>query len=138
MRAAGPPARARRHAVEGADPLRAAAQDLLDGKILAVKGLGGYHLACRGTTRPRSRSLRARKHREDRPFALLVADVEAARTLVEVGEVAEALLTSRERPIVLARRLPDGGKNLRSRRRVLAPARAAVAPSVAPRAPTSG
>ncbi len=105
-----------------ADPLAAAAQDLLDGRILAVKGLGGYHLACRADSEEAVAALRARKHREDRPFALLVADVEAARRLVELEEAEEALLTSRARPIVLARRRPD----------------ADVAASIAPGAPDLG
>jgi hydrogenase maturation protein HypF len=107
---------------EATDAVRAAADDLLAGKILAVKGLGGYHLACRADDEEAVRELRARKHREDRPFALLVADVAAARALVELDDVEEAMLVSRERPIVLARRLPD----------------AAVAESVAPRAPDLG
>jgi len=109
--------------VEGLeDPLAAAAQDLLDGRILAVKGLGGYHLACRADSEEAVAALRARKHREDRPFALLVADVEAARRVVELDEAEEALLTSRARPIVLARRRPD----------------AEVAASIAPGAPDLG
>jgi len=109
--------------VEGLeDPLAAAAQDLLDGRILAVKGLGGYHLACRADSEEAVAALRARKHREDRPFALLVADVEAARRVVELEEAEEALLTSRARPIVLARRRPD----------------ADVAASIAPGAPDLG
>lgn len=105
-----------------ADAVAAAAQALRDGEIVAVKGLGGYHLACRGDDEQAVARLRARKHREDRPFALLVRDVATARTLVELGAREEALLTSRERPIVLARRLPG----------------AAVAESVAPRAPELG
>ena len=109
--------------VEGADDaLRAAADDLLAGRILAVKGLGGYHLACRADSEEAVAALRSRKRREDRPFALLVADVESARALVELGPVEEALLTSRERPIVLARRRAD----------------AAVAASVAPGVPDLG
>ncbi len=108
--------------VETDDAMRAAAQDLLDGRILAIKGLGGYHLACRADDETVVAALRARKRREDRPFALLVADVEAARRLVTLSEPEQALLTSRQRPIVLARRLPD----------------APVAPSVAPRAPDLG
>ena len=110
--------------VEGAgdDPLRAAAQDLLAGRILAVKGLGGYHLACRADSEEAVAALRSRKHREDRPFALLVADVAAARRLVELSADEEALLVSRARPIVLARRRPD----------------ADVADSIAPGAPDLG
>jgi hydrogenase maturation protein HypF len=104
------------------DAVRAAADDLLAGRILAIKGLGGYHLACRADDEAAVAALRARKHREDRPFALLVADLAAARRLVTLDDAEAALLTSRERPIVLAARLPDG----------------AVAPSVAPRAPELG
>ncbi len=104
------------------DPVRAAADDLLAGKILAVKGLGGYHLACRADSEDAVAALRGRKRREERPFALLVRDVAAARALVELGPQEEALLTSRERPILLGRRLPD----------------AAVAASVAPNAPELG
>ena len=109
--------------VEGVDDaVRAAADDLLEGRILAVKGLGGYHLTCRADSEEAVAALRSRKRREDRPFALLVPDVQSARTLVELGPLEEELLTSRERPIVLARRLQD----------------AAVAPSVAPNAPDLG
>ena len=106
----------------GDDPLRAAVRDLLDGKILAIKGLGGYHLACRADDERAVAELRSRKHREDRPFALLVSDVHAARSLVECSEPEAALLCSRARPIVLARRLEN----------------APVAASVAPRAPDLG
>jgi hydrogenase maturation protein HypF len=109
--------------VEGAqDAVRAAAEDLLAGKVLAIKGLGGYHLACRADDEHAVSALRLRKRREDRPFALLVRDVAMARQLVELTEAEEALLVSRERPIVLSRRLPD----------------APVAGSVAPRAPDLG
>ena len=104
------------------DAMRAAAEDLLAGRILAVKGLGGYHLACRADGEVAVAALRSRKRREDRPFALLVDGVATARALVALGPAEEALLTARERPIVLARRLPG----------------AAVAPSVAPRAPDLG
>lgn len=108
--------------VADGDGVREAARDLLAGRILAVKGLGGYHLACRADSEEVVGELRARKRREDRPFALLVRDVQAARELVELGALEQTLLTSRARPIVLARRL----------------ARAAVAPSVAPGAPDLG
>ncbi len=76
----------------------------MDGSILAVKGLGGYHLACRADDEGAASALRARKHREDKPFALMAADVHAAGSLVELSEEARALLTGRERPIVLAPR----------------------------------
>jgi hydrogenase maturation protein HypF len=93
----------------GDDAVAATVADLLDGKILAIKGLGGYHLACRADSEEAVARLRGRKRREGRPFALLVADLEAARKLVELGPAEEALLVSRERPIVLATRTPDAG-----------------------------
>ncbi|HUR86993.1 MAG TPA: carbamoyltransferase HypF [Solirubrobacteraceae bacterium] len=108
--------------VEADDAVSAAAADLLEGRILAVKGLGGYHLACRADDEEAVATLRSRKRREDRPFAVLVADVDAARRLVDLGTVEEELLLSRERPIVLATRRPD----------------APVAPSVAPGVPELG
>jgi hydrogenase maturation protein HypF len=100
----------------GDDALRLAAAALLEGEIVAVKGLGGYHLACRADDEDAVARLRARKHREDRPFALMARDVAAAGTLVELGEAEAALLAGHERPIVLAPRRAD------------APVAAAVAP----------
>jgi hydrogenase maturation protein HypF len=91
------------------DPLAAAGAALRDGKGLAVKGLGGYHLVCRADHAEAAAALRARKHREDKPFALMAGDVDAARALVELGPEEETLLTGRERPIVIARRLPGAG-----------------------------
>jgi hydrogenase maturation protein HypF len=87
-----------------ADPVAAAAAALIAGAIVAVKGLGGYHLACRADEEAAVAGLRSRKHREDKPFALLVPDVAAARDLVELGEAEAALLCSRAQPIVLAPR----------------------------------
>ena len=104
------------------DAIEAAARALGDGAIVAVKGIGGFHLACRARDEDAVAELRARKHREDRPFALMVADLAAARELVELTAAEEELLLDRARPIVLAARRPD----------------AAVAPSVAPGAPELG
>jgi hydrogenase maturation protein HypF len=83
-------------------PLPASA--LLGGAIVAVKGLGGYHLACLADDESAVAALRARKHREDKPFALMAPDLEAAHDLVELGPAEEELLLGRERPIVIARR----------------------------------
>jgi hydrogenase maturation protein HypF len=103
--ACGPRVRLIGAAVDGADDDVAAAAALLRrGAIVAVKGLGGYHLACRADDEAAVRALRARKHREDRPFALMTQDVAAARALVELGGAEEALLGSTARPIVLAPR----------------------------------
>jgi hydrogenase maturation protein HypF len=82
----------------------AAAALLRGGAIVAVKGIGGYHLACRADDEDAVAKLRARKHREDRPFALMAADAAAAAELVELGEAEAKLLGSPARPIVLALR----------------------------------
>ena len=67
------------------DALRAAAQALRDGQIVAVKGIGGFHLACRADDEAAVAALRARKRREDKPFALMVATVEDAVRIVQLG-----------------------------------------------------
>ncbi|MEU0518208.1 carbamoyltransferase HypF [Streptosporangium sp. NPDC006007] len=89
------------------DPIAAAARLLDSGGVLAVKGLGGYHLAVGAGDEEAVRTLRSRKHREDRPFAVMVADLDAARALCEVDREAERLLTGPRAPIVLLPRLPD-------------------------------
>jgi hydrogenase maturation protein HypF len=86
------------------EPLRAAASLLLDGRVVAVKGLGGYHLAADAASEPAVAALRARKHREDKPFAVMVADLEAAGRLCAVDPVEAAMLAGPRRPIVLLRR----------------------------------
>src|SRR6185437_12290293 len=84
------------------------AADLLrQGVIVAVKGLGGYHLAADAASEAAVAALRARKHREDKPFAVMVADLDAAQRLGLVGYAEAALLTSQARPIVLLARRPD-------------------------------
>jgi hydrogenase maturation protein HypF len=88
-----------------ADPVAAAAEALLAGATVAVKGIGGYHLACRADDENAVARLRARKHREDKPFALMAPQLAVARELVELGAVEEELLCSPARPIVLAPRL---------------------------------
>ncbi len=87
-----------------ADPVLAAAIALRDGAIVAVKGIGGYHLACRADDERAVSELRSRKHREDKPFALMVATTAVAERLVELGEAERELLCSPQRPIVLALR----------------------------------
>ncbi|WP_405151874.1 carbamoyltransferase HypF [Sphaerisporangium sp. NBC_01403] len=86
------------------DPVAAAAGLLRQGRLLAVKGIGGYHLAVRADRQEAVTALRARKHREDRPFALMVPDLAAARLICDVDPDEERLLTGRRRPIVLLRR----------------------------------
>ena len=87
---------------EGDDAIDRVAQLLREGKIVAVKGLGGYHLACDAINPKANAALRERKFRKEKPFALMVRDLETAHNLVELSSEAEALLTSIARPIVLA------------------------------------
>ena len=68
----------------GSAAVRGAAARLRDGAILAVKGIGGYHLACDATNAAAVAALRERKYRKERPFALMARSVEIARTLVEL------------------------------------------------------
>lgn len=89
------------------DPIALAAALVRSGGVLAVKGLGGYHLAVDAGDEEAVRTLRSRKHREDRPFAVMVADLDAARALCELDGDAERLLTGPRRPIVLLPRRPD-------------------------------
>ncbi|HEV3380715.1 MAG TPA: carbamoyltransferase HypF [Trebonia sp.] len=86
-------------------PLDAAAALLREGRIVAIKGLGGYHLAADAACEPAVAALRARKHREDKPFAVLAASLRQARSLSTLDRAAADLLTSRARPIVLLPRL---------------------------------
>ncbi len=102
------------------DPLLGAVALLRDGGVVAIKGLGGYHLAVLAISETAAAALRARKHREDKPFAVMVRDLETARQLCEVDETEEQLLLSIRRPIVLVQRRPDGGSTR------------PIAPSVAP------
>jgi hydrogenase maturation protein HypF len=101
----------------GAEPLGGAAELIRRGRVLALKGLGGWHLAVDAAAEEAAAVLRGRKHREDKPFAIMVADLAAARRLCEVDEASAALLASPRRPIVLMTRRAGTG----------------VAPSVAPR-----
>ncbi|HYA51151.1 MAG TPA: carbamoyltransferase HypF, partial [Streptosporangiaceae bacterium] len=88
------------------NPLAEAARLLAGGQVLAVKGLGGYHLAVDAGSEAAASALRARKHREDKPFALMAADLAAARELCEVDEAGESLLAGARRPVVLLPRRP--------------------------------
>jgi hydrogenase maturation protein HypF len=89
--------------VQGSEPsIRDAVRLLNDGGILAVKGLGGYHLACDASNAAAVAALRERKYRKEKPFALMARNLEVARNLVELSSDAERLLTSTARPIVLA------------------------------------
>ncbi len=107
---------------DGGSALRHAQQLLCDGGVLAVKGIGGYHLACDAGNERAVAELRSRKRRGDKPFAVMVADLPAARRVAAVDHASARLLSGPQRPIVLMPRL----------------AAAPVADSVAPHNPDLG
>jgi hydrogenase maturation protein HypF len=82
--------------------VRCTAELLAAGKIVAIKGLGGYHLACDARNPAAVGALRERKFRKEKPFALMARNLAVARGLVQLSPVSEALLKSVARPIVLA------------------------------------
>ncbi|MBN2184038.1 MAG: carbamoyltransferase HypF [Candidatus Krumholzibacteriota bacterium] len=92
----------------GKDPIDGARQIIRDGGILAVKGLGGYHLACLATDGKVVELLRSRKRRPAKPFALMFRDLAAVKEFCIVGEEETKLLTSPETPIVLLRKRKNG------------------------------
>ncbi|MGW8782352.1 carbamoyltransferase HypF [Streptomyces sp. NPDC055796] len=110
----------------GADPVAEARRMLARGAILAVKGLGGYHLACDAAHPAAVAELRRRKARGDKPFALMAREPADIEHLVHLGPAERALLTGPARPIVLMRRRPG------------AAAQGFVAEAVAPGSPDLG
>ncbi len=104
------------------DAIGAAARLLRAGLTIAVRGLGGFHLACDATDEQAVRRLRARKRRDAKPLAIMVRTLEQARALASITPEEAELLASRERPIVLLRRRPG----------------ATLAPSIAPGLDTVG
>ena len=90
---------------EQSDAVFARAVDLLiSGGIVAVKGLGGFHLACDARNAQALRALRERKHRDNKAFAVMMATAEDARSVCEVSPEEEKALASPQRPIVLLRK----------------------------------
>lgn len=89
------------------DVIAAALARLERGEIVAVKGLGGFHLACDARNSAAVARLRARKAREEKPFAVMVAGTASLRGLAEIRLAERALLESRERPIVLLQKKAD-------------------------------
>jgi hydrogenase maturation protein HypF len=77
---------------------------LRDGSIVAIRGIGGFHLACDATNDTAVAALRTRKRRRDKPFAVMVRDLAAAERICALNGVERALLATRERPIVIASR----------------------------------
>ena len=102
--ACGPQVEFRRQgaqALSSNEALTAAIKSLASGEIVAIKGAGGFHLACNAANSAAVLELRRRKGRDEKPFAVMVADVDAARLLCRVSEPEAKLLLSPQRPIVL-------------------------------------
>ncbi len=102
--------------------LAAAGRALAEGMVVAVKGIGGFHLACDARSSRAVARLRERKRREEKPLAVMPRDLEEADALAILPAEERALLDSVERPIVLARRREGGG----------------LAPEIAPDSPLVG
>lgn len=77
-----------------------------EGKIIAVKGIGGYHLVCDGLNDDAVKLLRKRKHRDDKPFAVMMKDIDTVKYFCEINDEEERLLTSEKKPIVLLKKKP--------------------------------
>ncbi|HEY1578021.1 MAG TPA: carbamoyltransferase HypF [Terracidiphilus sp.] len=108
--------------IESPDPVLDVIDRLVRGEILAIKGIGGFHLAVDATNEAAVSRLRQRKHRYGKPLAVMVRDLDSARILCHLTSEEEALLETPARPIVLARSRSKNG----------------IAPSVAPSIPWLG
>ena len=97
---------------EQADPIGGAQEILQRGGIAAVKGLGGYHLACRADLPETVAELRRRKRRDERPFALMCRDLSVVRRYCDLSPDEEARLGSPRAPILLLKKRPDAPENL--------------------------
>ncbi|HYA21868.1 MAG TPA: Sua5/YciO/YrdC/YwlC family protein, partial [Thermoproteota archaeon] len=104
------------------DPIARAAHDIDDGKVVAVKGIGGFHLAADATNEDVIRRLRDLKQRHSKPFALMARDITSVDKIASVNEAEKRWLTSSASPIVLLKKKLPGG----------------IAPSVAPGLDTLG
>ncbi len=89
--------------IPAVDPVTACIERLLDGQVIAIKGIGGFHLSVDASNEDAVVRLRKRKHRYGKPLAVMVRDIDTARLLCEISKDEEALLISPSRPIVLAR-----------------------------------
>jgi hydrogenase maturation protein HypF len=96
-------------AIQGEEAVQQTLQLLAAGKIVAIKGIGGFHLSVDSTNEAAVRRLRERKHRYGKPLAVMVKDVEAARAVCALTGEEEALLQTSARPIVLARARTGNG-----------------------------
>ncbi|MEW6001347.1 MAG: carbamoyltransferase HypF [Nitrospirota bacterium] len=92
---------------EGDNPIKETIKLLKEGKIIAIKGLGGFHIACDATNEEAVNRLRLKKRKSNKPFALMAPDVETIKEFCEVSEEEEEILISIKRPIVLLKKLDD-------------------------------
>ena len=95
------------NAVEDRDPIAATVARIGRGEVVAIKGLGGFHLACDARNGAAVKALRARKAREEKPFAVMAASVASLAPFAAMSPAEAELLASPERPIVLLRKRPD-------------------------------
>lgn len=108
--------------VETANPVKTAVDLLSSGHVLAIKGLGGFHLSVNAASDEAVKKLRSRKYREEKPLAIMVRDIDKAKQISFVSQEEETLLTSPQRPIVLLKKNQNG----------------LIADSVAPKVPNLG
>jgi len=108
--------------VETANPVKTAVDLLSSGHVLAIKGLGGFHLSVNAASDEAVKKLRSRKYREEKPLAIMVRDIDKAKQISSVSQEEETLLTSPQRPIVLLKKNQNG----------------LMADSVAPKVPSLG
>ena len=90
------------NALSEKDPIRKTIALLLEGYVVAIKGLGGFHLAVDAANDEAVKRLRSRKFREEKPLAIMVKDIDVAARISRIGKEEDALLKSPQRPIVLA------------------------------------
>ena len=121
-----------------ADPIRLAAAEIAAGRIVAVKGLGGFHLACDAASPAAVARLRERKHREEKPLAVMVRTIEEAERIAEIDAAARTLLLSAERPIVIVPRRERARGERPHGAGEHAAGCASIAEEVAPRTPLVG
>lgn len=89
------------------DPVKAVIDLLLSGNILAIKGLGGFHLSVDAGNDEAVKKLRSRKYREEKPLAIMTRDIIAARKIAKINKEEEKVLTSPQRPIVLLKKIKN-------------------------------
>jgi len=95
------------HPIDAADPIEKTVSLLREGKVVAIKGLGGFHLAADAENPEAVARLRQRKHREEKPFAVMSPDIETVRRYAEIADAEADLLASPRRPIVLLKKRPN-------------------------------